>query len=462
MKKAGEESDSTSQGVGNSGDINSSSSFEAIVQNMTIAHELAIDADFKLKEIRSDSIEGQVKKVVHQAFWDVLQEDISKDPPNYEQAIKLLAEIKEILLSLTFEHNSSLRENINSILDIDLIKQQSQHGNVDIQGYANFIIQIMSKICVPARDEDIGKLTTVEGGLVPLFREIFHVLDLMKLDMANYRLSVLRPQILQQSVEYERQKFKEYLSANPNGLLSTKEWLKRGHDIARSELGRVSEGTLQVDGHEGTIRVEFVDICRHCYVGILLGEGGFPFPETLFLDSYRAAEMRLSCQYLIKVASVIAVTLNIMGRHLASDAEYKRTIKESVALLLNGQKESDLPKAFPNICEQVMKETESFLSKRDLTSLDEEKSSLLRQQIMNLSDESNNICQLIRKRMYTCLMSNMLRPTASNSTTVTVPAALSDIENELLDITKKFGPIVSHNYAVFQPFYEEILTNIPS
>jgi hypothetical protein len=64
--------------------------------------------------------------------------------------------------------------------------------------------------------------------------------------------------------------------------------------------------------------------------------------------------------------------------------------------------------------------------------------------------------------MYTCLMSNMLRPTASNSTTVTVPAALSDIENELLDITKKFGPIVSHNYAVFQPFYEEILTNIPS
>jgi hypothetical protein len=54
MKKAGEKSDSTSQGVGNSGDI-SSSSFDAIVQNMTIAHELAIDGDFKLKEIRSDS-----------------------------------------------------------------------------------------------------------------------------------------------------------------------------------------------------------------------------------------------------------------------------------------------------------------------------------------------------------------------------------------------------------------------
>ena len=73
-------------------------------------------------------------------------------------------------MSLTFEHNSSLRENINSILDMDLIKQQSEHENVDIQGYANFIIQIMSKICVPARDEDIQKLSTVDGGLVALFR----------------------------------------------------------------------------------------------------------------------------------------------------------------------------------------------------------------------------------------------------------------------------------------------------
>ena len=125
-------------------------------------------------------------------------------------------------------------------------------------------------------------------------REIFHVLDLMKLDMANYKLSVLRPQILQQSVDYERQKFKEYLTANPNGLLSTKEWIKKGYDIARNEQNRIPQGTSRVDGdnsahsrtsdsgcgHEGMVTVTLVDICRHCYVGILLGEGGFPFPEV--------------------------------------------------------------------------------------------------------------------------------------------------------------------------------------
>ena len=51
----------------------------------------------------------------------------------------------------------------------------------------------------------------------------------------------------------------------------------------------------------------------------------------------------MSCQYLIKITSVIAVTLNIVGKHLASDAEYKKTIKESVAVLLNGLKERYIP-----------------------------------------------------------------------------------------------------------------------
>lgn len=120
--------------------------------------------------------------------------------------------------------------------------------------------------------------------------------------MANYRLSVLRPQILQQSVEYEREKFKEYLNANPNGLLSTQQWIKRGLVIARNELNEVSQGSTEIDGNHSThlrastsndggastsndggedaIKVELVDVCRHCYVGILLGEGGFPYPEV--------------------------------------------------------------------------------------------------------------------------------------------------------------------------------------
>lgn len=41
------------------------------------------------------SLPGQVKRVVHQAFWDVVKADLSAEPPQYEYAIRLFEEIRE-------------------------------------------------------------------------------------------------------------------------------------------------------------------------------------------------------------------------------------------------------------------------------------------------------------------------------------------------------------------------------
>ena len=42
-------------------------------------------------------------------------------------------------------------------------------------------------------------------------REIYEVLDLMGMDMANFTIQKIRPYIQQQSVDYERKKFAEFL-----------------------------------------------------------------------------------------------------------------------------------------------------------------------------------------------------------------------------------------------------------
>lgn len=44
-------------------------------------------------------------------------------------------------------------------------------------------------------------------------RGIMEVLELMRLDMANFTIAQLRPQIKQQSMEYEREKFREFLES---------------------------------------------------------------------------------------------------------------------------------------------------------------------------------------------------------------------------------------------------------
>lgn len=464
----------------NSDGERNASSIDSIVGNMALAHEIVMDKNFRIHEPSADSIEGQVKRIVHKAFWDNLEEEMLKDPPNYAHTIKLLAELKETLLSLVLNH-TNLKDQVNNVLDLDLISQQSEQGSVDIEGYAAYIIDVMGKICMPARDEDIEKLKEVKG-LVPLLREIFHVLDLMKLDMANFQLSMFRPELLQRSIGYEQEKFREYLKANPNGLLSTKQWIKRGIDNVHVEVNqsKKDDNCEDLDTKDGSCGVqsetsvagasglqslrksppEILEVVKQSYVGILLGEGAFPYPETLLMDRHRVAEMRKSTQCLVRVASILVVTLNIVGKHLASDSEYKKTLKETVHILLRGVSESNLADVFPNICEHVTKETQSFLSMRGLASMDEEKLSLLRQQILNLAQDDHSVRQLMKKRLYTFMVKNLLRPQTS-SPLEQFPTAFLDVETELVELTKQFANLISHNYAVFKPFYEQVIQELP-
>lgn len=46
--------------------------------------------------VSSSSLEGRVTQIVHQVFWDILQEQLTSDPPNYDHAVILLQEVKTV------------------------------------------------------------------------------------------------------------------------------------------------------------------------------------------------------------------------------------------------------------------------------------------------------------------------------------------------------------------------------
>ena len=68
------------------------------MQNMALAHEIAVDRNFKIDKLEPEenTLHKRVKEIVHKAFWDILANELSQDPPIYEQALRLLAEIKEV------------------------------------------------------------------------------------------------------------------------------------------------------------------------------------------------------------------------------------------------------------------------------------------------------------------------------------------------------------------------------
>lgn len=68
------------------------------VEDMTLAHEIAINPEFKLKPYSppDNSLEKRIKTILHDVFWDLLRDQLKSDPPCYDQAICLLGEIKEV------------------------------------------------------------------------------------------------------------------------------------------------------------------------------------------------------------------------------------------------------------------------------------------------------------------------------------------------------------------------------
>lgn len=68
------------------------------LKNMALAHEIAVDKNFKLEKLEADEngLHKQVKEIIHKAFWSLLEEQLAEDPPNYTQALVLLKEIKGV------------------------------------------------------------------------------------------------------------------------------------------------------------------------------------------------------------------------------------------------------------------------------------------------------------------------------------------------------------------------------
>ena len=107
---------------------------------------------------------GEVKEVHKGQNWNLLCE--------YNIVIALFqvsSVLLQNILSLLLPHHSSLRAQINEVLDLDLIKQQANHGILDIPRLAQFVVSVLSKLCAPARDDQVKKILHNEN-IVDLFK----------------------------------------------------------------------------------------------------------------------------------------------------------------------------------------------------------------------------------------------------------------------------------------------------
>uniref|UniRef100_A0A3Q1I6V5 T-complex 11, testis-specific-like 1 n=1 Tax=Anabas testudineus TaxID=64144 RepID=A0A3Q1I6V5_ANATE len=424
------------------------------VTNMALAHEIMVNQAFQVKpaELPKGSLERRVKEIMHKAFWDCLEAQLKEDPPSYGHAIKLLSEIKETLLSFLLPGHGRLRSHIEEVLDLPLIQQQAENGALDIGRLSQFIVGMMGSLCAPCRDEDINKLKEITD-IVPLLKAIFSVLDLMKVDMANFALSSIRPHLMQQSVEYERNKFQEFLDKQPNALDYTKKWLE---DTVKclSEPGIDSVGAASCDPSS----LLPLNVHNHAYLRLLRWDHeSDPFPETVLMDQVRFQEMQQEVDRLVLLSSVLLIIYTTTGEAISGLPGLMEMLKNTVSIMLADMHTPSfsVQEALATIGEKLCVELGQCLSQHGYSPFSADRRHTLKGQISATIQPDNTVRKLMESRVQTYLLASL--ESSQHKTPPPLPGGLAPVSRELKELAVRFSRLVNFNKLVFSPFYQKIL-----
>lgn len=425
------------------------------IENMTLAHEIAVNSDFKLQpyEPPENSLERMIKDTMHKAYWEILREQLERQPPCYDMAIQLLADVKDAFQSVLSKNNERALARINEILDETVIRQQAEQGVLDFQVYAKFVIHIMALSCAPVRDEQIAKLKEIQD-VVELFRGILEALQVLKLDMANCLLDAARNDVIANSVEYEKQKFKQFLELYKDGFPETEKWLKRNkvpENTAQSESVATVPST---NGSENQQR-RSKDTIFNAYLELIDWNTENEFPEMLEMDRDRVIGLQGRASRLCTCASTLAITCAAIPS-IAQAADLRKNLaKELVILLQNCNNTKDLDDNIENIWLHVRSVIAARLQEVNQPKLNEAVESALKAQILQIAKKESPVRNLMWKRLLAYIQL-VLRTNSS----IPVPPGFQEFADDVEGLATAFKRISYYNYAVYGEYFHEILNKM--
>lgn len=353
------------------------------LDNMQLAHEIAVNPDFRLRQHQpaDNTLERNIKDMVHRAFWAAIREQLAEEPPCYDHAIQLLADIKAGFGHIISSNNSRALERICEVLDAQVIRQQAEQGVLDFGSYATFCIQIMARSCAPVRDEAVAKLSDI-GDVLDQFRGILEVMELMKLDMANCLIESARKVVMTHSIEYEKERFREYLDVYTGSFPATEAWLLR-HRQQQPQAARADGTVPQAGSTEGAILAAYVELLQ-------LNRDGRAFPETVLMDRERIDVLAVRTLRLCINAAVLVLCASLPA--VAGHAGYRAQIKQQCAILLEAvDTEAALPETLEGVWLQMRGVLRAAATETGGAPMDATTEQQLHTQICLLADEGSPV-----------------------------------------------------------------------
>ncbi|KAE9552275.1 hypothetical protein FO519_004521 [Halicephalobus sp. NKZ332] len=414
------------------------------LEKMVLAHEIAVDPSFSIDKLPKDPLEEQVKKVMHDAFWKKLEEDFSKNPPDYQQVFPLIVDLKEMMMSLLNEQQVNFRELIEDGLNLPVIKQNIEKNIFDL-GLLRFVIDLLGKLCAPARDEALRKIKE-EQNVVNQLRGIFEFIELLKVDLANFTVSANRSTIEKYAAEYEKEQFMEVLEIDPAGNTGLKIHIKK---VVKKFLNEDPEILRSQDELTGT---QVKEIIVDFYMTLLESPDESPdFPETMKIDEQRIKNLSEKFLQLVLVVANIFVASNLVGRDICESTGYKAELKKDLMAVLNDVNKDNESSRIESAAIQCISKSEAICGPNRFTP---ELSTTMKQQILSLSNKENSIRKLARERIFSFIKDIIA---SGGSGPVRLPPGLSTVTQELGALTGRYLQLSTHNWRAFGVYYGELI-----
>ncbi|CAI4220830.1 unnamed protein product [Auanema sp. JU1783] len=422
------------------------------LENLALVHEIAIDPSFSIPETPEDPIRSSVQDSMRRAFWDLLRKDLTTSPPSYTNAFNLLLEIKEIILTdiLTDQH-VRLKSEIQHRIDEETLRAKLEQDSFHVEPIARFILDFLSRLCSPARDATIENIKK-ETGIVELLRGIMELLDVMKVDMTNYTISVNRAAVEKHSEKLELQVFLKLLEQDPGGADLTKKWIA---DAFLEVFPPVTEESVKREKIDNDDKDELTKTTSKGYVNLIISENPSPFPETLQIDKLRLRSLAEKYLQVSIVTTAIFVTSNIAGKDIAQSEGFKDQVKRNLIAISNDIEEKTLNETVDGIAEQCVKDLKEASEKlqKEFT---EEQQQVLRSQIKTIKEPTQSVRQLVEKRISNFIEGVLRAPTSPQR----LLPGLSVVQSELYAFISKFLRICLHNRKTYETFYAKVLEEL--
>ncbi|KAI8979998.1 T-complex protein 11-domain-containing protein [Pilobolus umbonatus] len=401
------------------------------ITNEQLAHELIVNPEFKLQPYSTNELEKRVKAMAEKAFFDKLKEDI--EGGRMEEMIPLIADVKQRLLSLVRPGNS-MHSNINEAMDLSLIEQQIRQGAFDMDRMTSFVIDCMSDMCAPVRDEEIQVLHSME----PLERiqKIMHLLEAMSMDLANFRLRSLRPHLMTMAVEYEREKFTLLMNNGAIRLDRTTEWISKAvyklyEEAARRNPEGVSPEANNKPTHDAIFEEAFVSLIGQSE---LIEEN--MLPETLRLDVDRMAQFQNEAQAMTMVTCLIMLAKNFGSNHSSLS-----TLANTLLTLLKSPSTS---------IDNLSAEIERSVNIRP------ENRGMIRTMVDKVLSQTDTIYCLLSRRVSSVIKSSIQNGVFVNDAIIS-SYGLEQVQPHLMELTHAIMRLCNHHRKVYSKWYDDII-----